>query len=950
MTTNDELQRLVADYLDRISNGESPEVVVASIRAAHPDLADRFVESIGTLRRAGLEGTATVPAGLERLGEFDLLARIGGGGMGVVYKAYESSVSRTVALKVIRADHLHMDGARQRFRREAEAVARLAHPSIAALFAFGEENDVPYCAMEYVPGASLDVVLRRLVGHRVEALVGNDMRAAVTRESGDSPGSAFDPNLFDGSWAATCLRIARETARALGHAHERGVLHRDVKPSNVMVTSGGRVVLLDFGLARLRTAGAMTQTGVPMGSLPYMSPEQASGRMSQVDERSDVYALGVLLYELIGLRPPFSGRNLEVVRSAILDGAHVPLRRLNADISKDVEVVVARAMDLDPKRRYATAEDFARDLTNLLERRPVDARPAGLNVKIDRLVRRHPTASVAAAAATVLLLGGPLVFGALQARHARAIGNALQETDAHLSSALFAVGEVLRPLSASELVDAPGFQDLRVSTFRKALEIVEEMSAHRPNDPRVRRERGHLESELGMALVERLESEEALERLRSAQSLLVPLAAENRSPELRRILTVNQTALAQQLYGAGEVEEARRLLDEGARGARDLLAEGPDDVERLMLCARCTSAQMQQLLADGDPAAAARTARIAQDFASRACEIDPEMAAAHAMFARAVVQETRTEDSGSGSLLWPNERRAERLEVARAAYARAHELAPGSRAVALGLIEVHCDLGGVSESSQRFDDAEASYQMALPLAEDLVARFPEVAEHHTARLEVLGSLAVLKGHTGDEHESLARHIEAADANLEFARSEEVPGQGHLRAAVACSNLAVQVLNMDDLGNERFEIAREWLDHVMPLLERTPAESHSPRQRSVSVFHAIVSAGLESERGEFEAAIEALTTAKARMGDAVMPAAAGLAEGWAVLVDHMPDSHPRRGEVRELCIVRLVEAIDAGLPAEMLPMSDYFAPFEDEERVKVAAARQAAAEESHRRSD
>ncbi len=941
MNTNDELQDLVTDYLERISKGESAEVVVASIRAAHPRYADRFVESIGTLRRSGLEGTATVPAALEQLGEFQLLDRIGGGGMGVVYKAYEASVSRTVALKVIRADLLHMDGARKRFQREAEAVARLAHPSIAALFAFGEENDVPYCAMEYVPGASLDVVLRRLVGHRVESLGGSDMRAAVSREADDSPSAAVDPNLFEGSWAATCLRIARETARALSHAHERGVLHRDVKPSNVMVTGGGRVVLLDFGLARLRTAGALTQTGVPMGSLPYMSPEQAAGRMSQVDERSDVYGLGVMLYELLTLRPPFSGRNLEVVRSAILDGTHVPLRRLNGDLSRDVEVVVARAMDLDPRRRYATAADLARDLTNLLERRPVDARPAGLHVKIDRLVRRHPTASVAAAAALVFSIGGPLVFGVMQAKHAGTLEVALQETDTLLSSALFAVGEVLRPLSATQLADSPGFQDLRVTLFREALTLVEEIASVRPLERRVRLERGRLESELGMALVERLESEEALERLSSAQSILAKLGDEDRTAELRRILAVNQMALAQQLYNNGDAEDARGLLNGAAQAARDLLAESPDDTERLILCARCTSAQMQQQVADGDRTGAARTARVAQDFASRAREIDSTLAVAHAIFARAVVLETQTESSGSGTLLWPNERRAERLEVAQAAFAQAHELAPESRSVVLGLIGVHCGLGGVSESSQRFDQAEASYMTALPLAEDLVARFPEIAAHHMARLRVLGCLAVLMGHTGDEHGSLARHIETAEANLDFARSEELPGPGHLGAAVACSNLAVQVLNMDDLGDERFEIAGRWLDKVQPLLERTPAESFSPRQRSVSIFHAIISAGLESERGDYGAAIENLTEAKLRMGAAVMPVAAGLAEGWAVLVDQMPESHPERETAQETCVVRLVEAIDAGLPAGMLSMSDYFSPFLDEKRVQAASARQAA---------
>jgi serine/threonine protein kinase len=255
---------LVAECIDRFED-EGPAAIDA-ICAAHPSLAAAIrahvdqLERIGLLRRGG--GDDRFP---ERLGEFRLLRRLGGGGMGVVYLAEQPSLARLVALKVVRPAELHFARARERFRREAQLIATLRHPGIVPVFAFGEEGDVPYYAMEYVDGADLGEVLGRLAGRAPAQLTGEDFetalreavneRARATAEAGAAGDEAPPPVSFGGAarqpWVPFCLALARQAALALAHAHGGGVIHRDLKPSNIMVGAFGEVQVVDWGLAKV---------------------------------------------------------------------------------------------------------------------------------------------------------------------------------------------------------------------------------------------------------------------------------------------------------------------------------------------------------------------------------------------------------------------------------------------------------------------------------------------------------------------------------------------------------------------------------------------------------------------------------------------------------------------------------------------------------------------------
>ncbi len=317
----------------------------------------------------------------ERLGEFRLIKRLGEGGMGVVYIAIQEPLNREVALKVIRPEWIGSIEAETRFRREIDAVARLRHPNIVTLFRSGEENGIHYFAMEFVPGRGLDAVL--------DEVSSGEEKVPLPRILG---------------WSL-------EIARALDSAHRAGIIHRDVKPSNIRITPEGSAKLMDFSVARQSMLSTMTLTGDFRGTPHYASPEQIKARRREIDARTDIYSLGVTLYEAVTGRVPFQGKTTEQVFLKILDEEPVPPRRLNRLVSRGLETVIAKAMEKDPKRRYQTMAGFAEDLERLIAGQPVKARPAGWARRSIKWIDRHKFASLAgaavffmAAAAAILVL------------------------------------------------------------------------------------------------------------------------------------------------------------------------------------------------------------------------------------------------------------------------------------------------------------------------------------------------------------------------------------------------------------------------------------------------------------------------------------------------------------------------------------------------------------------
>jgi tetratricopeptide (TPR) repeat protein/tRNA A-37 threonylcarbamoyl transferase component Bud32 len=366
----------------------------------HPSEAAQIQKQIEALRTAGLLGPAFSPAGLSAtssidasglppVGPYQPLEEIGRGGQAIVYRAEDLRLHRPVALKVLRSWGSLSDVLMRRFRREAEVASKLDHPGICAVYDAGVESGVPFIAMRLVDGETL--------AKKIE-----------------SARPAAGPNGISTTRAEVLSVVATiaKVARALHVAHEAGIVHRDVKPGNIMITPHGEPVVLDFGLAGDEDGSlpSLTATGEFFGTPAYMSPEQLTGQSVRLDRRTDVYSLGVTLYECLTLRRPFEGPTREAVAHAIRSKTPPDPTRFNPQTPRGLRLVLDAALEKQRDRRYQSAAAFADDLEAVVSMRPVSVKPISVAGRTMRWARRQPAA---AALCSVLAIGIPSLAGSV---------------------------------------------------------------------------------------------------------------------------------------------------------------------------------------------------------------------------------------------------------------------------------------------------------------------------------------------------------------------------------------------------------------------------------------------------------------------------------------------------------------------------------------------------------
>jgi len=316
----------------------------------------------------------SLPPETPKLSRFEIVESIGQGATAIVYRARDRRLNRTVAVKVLREGGGLNDVVRERFRREAQAAAGLAHPNVVTVFDAGEEEGRSFLVMELVEGRPLDALLK-------------------------------DPE----TKRASLLPLLGKAARGVAAAHERGIVHRDLKPANILVTASGEPKVGDFGLAHvIETRTELTRTGTALGTPLYMAPEQVEARSEDISPRTDVYALGAILYEILAGQPPHQAQSLADLYARIVRRDPLPPRALKPDVALDAQTIALKALEKEPGRRYADAREFADDLERHLKGEPILARPVGAWGRFARRCRRNPLGSALGAVALIALVAAGL--------------------------------------------------------------------------------------------------------------------------------------------------------------------------------------------------------------------------------------------------------------------------------------------------------------------------------------------------------------------------------------------------------------------------------------------------------------------------------------------------------------------------------------------------------------
>lgn len=787
---------------------------VAALLAHYDAAPNGFLESAADGFAAQFD---LLPAALERIGEYRIIRPLGRGGMGAVYEAEQPQPRRRVALKVVRSDAIGEDALR-RLRYEAEVLARLLHPGIAQIYEFGigaawidgaPRHEQPYFAMELVRGLNLSAYVE---SHRPE------------------------PRALLGLLARIC--------EAVHHAHQNGVIHRDLKPGNIIVGDDGAPKVLDFGIARIsapdaHTLTAHTSAGQLLGTLGYMSPEQLAGQAHAADTRSDVYALGVIAYELLTGRPPIAIANLSVPQAirALAEQEPAPAGAVRRELRGDIQALLAKAMHKEPDRRYAVAGELAADIRRFLRGEAIEARRGQTWYVTRRALARHRVGVGVAAAFLLVLAASAIALGVLYSRQAMLLTQVREERDA---------AEAARRAET----DARQAAQSHAATADRAVRFMEDALV--ASDPFEGRSSATVRDLLDVAAADvtagQLSGEPAAEMV-IRRTIGTSYRALGRLEEAQQHLAA-ALALAERLHGAesphaaviltslGWVRQSQGRLDEADRLYREARRIASADAAGRATQARATANLVVLLTSRGDFAEAAALRGEALELARVSLHDDPVVLAA-------ILNDLGLSLESSGDLAAAEELAREGLELLRG------HLGEGHPRVDFALAR----LAGTLQAAGRFLEAE-------PIFRDVLERFrrtlgkshPEVARtlnnlgtvvfglgQYAEAAELFEqALAMRRSVLGDWHEDTAhslntlgqarkelRELDRAEAahREALAIRRELFGNEHPQVATSLRNLADvfaarrEYAAADPFMEEAIAIRRKLAAESDPLLAR-----------------------------------------------------------------------------------------------------------------------------------
>jgi serine/threonine protein kinase/tetratricopeptide (TPR) repeat protein len=748
------------------------------------------------------------------LGDFILSREIGRGGMGVVYEGRQVSLDRRVAVKVLPFAAVLDSKQIARFKNEAQAAAQLHHPNIVPVFAIGADRGMHFYAMQYIEGQPLDQAIRELRRQdNLDVDPGSQTVASSERDSSDdsrnttvADRAAVDRALVDraavdraiedlcgttqGMGAAATkgvhqltrridgiVRLAIDAANALHCAHEYGVVHRDIKPSNLILDENGKIWITDFGLARCQGNVTLTKTGDIIGTMRYMSPEQALGKNALVDHRTDIYSLAATLYELLSLTPAIPGEDEPQVLRNVVDRDPRPIRQIRSEIPADLATVLGKAMAKYRDDRYTTAEEFADDLRRVIEGKPTFARPPTWIERGVKWARRHKSLVAGAAAICFILVVGSSLSTFLIAREKLKADSNAARAEQRLREA-HTVVDRFGSQFAERLATIEGAETLRNEVLQETLGYYRNFVQEASGNPALQFDLAMTYSKIGSLSGEIGSSKDSIEAHTTAIDMFRTLAdREPHEREYRRHWAMSQNNLGLALRRAGRLADATTAyraaidLQKEMAGQPDHSAEALTDLALSYTNIGLLHAETNQIrdavdwfhqaidlqklilaqISDDQDGAAQRLTRIGvlrklaasyNNLSSVYLESDTSRSIEY--YQRALqhqVDAAKLDSDGQEiqsqlALIFNNlgaaQSRQELLEDAAASQLRAIEIqdrlvkrAPAKKRHRRDLAVSINNQGLLHRKLKRLDEAEAAFGQAVELLKDLVLQYPE---------------------------------------------------------------------------------------------------------------------------------------------------------------------------------------------------------------------------------